>query len=77
LRGRLAGERLSMEALGRVFASRRRYEAAQKVARVGARPVSRDGTVEARLPGPLAGWLAHRDLKAPSQQSFRDWWRAR
>ncbi len=77
LRGRLAGERLSMEALGRVFASRRRYEAAQKVARVGARPVSRDGTVEARLPGPLAGWLAHRDLKAPAQQSFRDWWRAR
>jgi L-lactate dehydrogenase complex protein LldF len=77
LRGRLAGERLSMQALGRVFANRRRYEAAQKVAARGAAPLSRDGKIEARLPGPLAGWLAVRDLPAPPRQSFRDWWRDR
>ena len=76
-RGRLAAEQLSMEALGRVFSSRRRYEAAQKAARVGARPLARAGNVEVRLPGPLSGWLAHRDLKAPPRQSFRDWWRLR
>jgi L-lactate dehydrogenase complex protein LldF len=75
LRGRLAGEQLSMQALARVFSSRRRYEAAQKLAARGARPLSKDGVVEARLPGPLHGWLAVRDLKAPPPQSFRTWWR--
>jgi len=68
-------ERIAMEVLGRTFAHRRRYEAAQKLARVGARPLSRDGRIEARLPGPLKGWLAVRDLPAPPAQSFRDWWR--
>ncbi len=76
LRGRMAGERLAMQALGRVFANRRRYERAQRAAAAGARPLSRDGRVEARLPGPLADWLRYRDLRAPPAQSFRDWWRA-
>jgi L-lactate dehydrogenase complex protein LldF len=70
-------ERLSMEAMARVFASRRRYEAAQKAGRLGARPLSRDGRIEARLPGPLKGWLEFRDLPAPPRQTFRDWWRSR
>jgi L-lactate dehydrogenase complex protein LldF len=69
-------ERIAMEVLGRTFAHRRRYEAAQRLARVGARPLSRDGRIEARLPGPLKGWMAVRDLPAPPAQSFRDWWRA-
>jgi L-lactate dehydrogenase complex protein LldF len=85
LRGRIVrettdqprGERLSMEALARVFASRRRYEAAQRAARAGARPFSRDGRIEARLPGPLKGWTTFRDLPAPPKQTFRDWWRQR
>jgi len=74
-RGKLAGERLAMGALARVFASPRRYERAQRLAAAGAAPLSRDGKVEARLPGPLSGWLAVRDLKAPPRQSFRAWWR--
>jgi L-lactate dehydrogenase complex protein LldF len=74
-RGGPRGEGIAMEALARVFAHRRRYEAAQKLARVGGRPLSRDGRIEARLPGPLKGWTAVRDLPAPPEQSFRDWWR--
>jgi L-lactate dehydrogenase complex protein LldF len=76
-RGKAARERLAMQALARVFASRRRYERAQALARVGAAPLSRGGTIERRLPGPMAGWTAVRDLKAPAPQSFRDWWRER
>jgi L-lactate dehydrogenase complex protein LldF len=76
-RGKAARERLAMQALARVFASRRRYERAQRLARVGAAPLSRDGVIERRLPGPMAGWTAVRDLKAPPPQTFRDWWRER
>jgi len=72
-----AAERLAMEAVGRVFNNRSRYERAQRAARIGARPFSRDGKIEARLPGPLKPWLDHRDLPAPPKQSFREWWRGR
>jgi L-lactate dehydrogenase complex protein LldF len=74
--GRLDPERLAMAALARVFLHRRRYEAAQKAARLGAWPLSKDGRIERRLPGPLKGWTAVRDLKAPPGESFRDWWTA-
>jgi L-lactate dehydrogenase complex protein LldF len=74
-RGGPRGEGMAMEALARVFAHRRRYEAAQRLARLGGRPLSQDGRIERRLPGPLKGWTAVRDLPAPPQQSFRDWWR--
>jgi L-lactate dehydrogenase complex protein LldF len=77
IRGRMAGERLAMQALGRVFSSRRRYERAQKLARAGARPLSRDGRIETQLPGPLSGWLRYRDLRAPPAQTFREWWAGR
>jgi L-lactate dehydrogenase complex protein LldF len=73
-RGGPAGERLAMEALGRVFSHRRRYEAAQRAARVASLPLSRDGRIERRLPGPLRGWLAVRDLPAPPRETFRQWW---
>jgi L-lactate dehydrogenase complex protein LldF len=68
-RGAPAGERLAMETMARVFASRRRYEAAQKAARF-AKPLS-------RAPGPLRAWTQFRDLPDPPPQSFRDWWRSR
>lgn len=70
-------ERIAMRSLARVFADRRRYELAQRVARAGAWPISRDGRMERSLPGPLAGWTAVRDLPAPPRQTFRDWWRER
>jgi L-lactate dehydrogenase complex protein LldF len=73
-----ASERLGMEAMARVFAGRRRYEAAQKLARAGGRPLARGGDrIEHRLPGPLGGWTMSRDLPAPPPQTFREWWRSR
>ena len=75
--GPLDPERASMAVLGRVFRNRRRYETAQKAARLGAWPLSKDGRIERRLPGPLAGWTAVRDLKAPPPETFRQWWATR
>jgi L-lactate dehydrogenase complex protein LldF len=74
-RAKLAAERLSMQAMARTFNSRRRYEAAQRAARIGAWPLSRDGRVERSLPGPLRGWTRSRDIPAPAAETFRDWWR--
>ena len=67
-------EKLAMGALFKAFSSRRAYEGAQKAARVGSRPLVRDGGIR-RLPWPLSGWTATRDLPAPPGVSFRDWWR--
>jgi len=73
LRGRVvrevgspAAERAAMAAMARVFGSRRAYEAAQRMAKLGR--------------GPLAGaalrpWTRSRELPAVPQQTFRDWWR--
>jgi L-lactate dehydrogenase complex protein LldF len=83
LRGRIARdagaskERLAMRAIARVMVSRRRYELAQKTARAAARPLARDGRIERRLPGPLSPWTMTRDLPAPPEQTFREWWRSR
>jgi L-lactate dehydrogenase complex protein LldF len=80
LRGRITrecsgdrGERLAMGAMARIMASRRRYEAAQRVARSGRRALP----VAGRLPGPLAGWSMSRELPVPPAQTFRQWWRSR
>jgi L-lactate dehydrogenase complex protein LldF len=70
-RRRFDPERLAMSALARVFASRSRYERAQRLARGG------NGPLGAHLPGPLAGWTAMRELPEVPQQTFRDWWRER
>jgi len=67
-------ELLSMKALYGVFSSRQRYERAQKLARLAARPLVRRGRIT-RAPGPLSGWTSSRDLPAPAKESFRDWWR--
>jgi len=75
--GRLDAERVAMAALGRTFLSRRRYEAAQRAVRVGAWPLSHDGRIERRLPGPLRAWTMTRDLRTPPAQTFREWWQAR
>jgi L-lactate dehydrogenase complex protein LldF len=71
------GERAAMRAMASVMSSRRRYELAQRAARVGSAPLARGGMIERRLPGPLAGWTAVRDLRAPAAQTFRSWWRER
>jgi len=73
-----APEKLAMRALYRAFSSRFAYERAQKAARLGSRPLARGGRnggrIE-RLPWPLSGWTATRDLPAPPAETFRDWWR--
>jgi L-lactate dehydrogenase complex protein LldF len=74
--GGAPGERLVMRAVGRVFGSRRLYEAAQRIGRVLQRPLVRRGKI-GRLPGPLSGWTAARDLPPVPEHSFRDWWRTR
>ncbi len=73
---RLSAEHVAMQALARVFADRRLYEAAQRAGRLGQRPLIRRGKIS-RLPGPLGGWTAMRDLPPVPRQSFRDWWRSR
>jgi L-lactate dehydrogenase complex protein LldF len=80
LRGRVVrevgserSEKAAMEGLARMFASQRRYEVAQKLARVGRGPLGKLGSV---APG-LSGWTKMRDLPEVPGQSFREWWRSR
>jgi len=70
------GERLAMRALAGVFASPRRYEAAQRAGRLGQGPFVHGGAIT-RLPGALGGWTSSRDLRPLPPQSFREWWRDR
>jgi L-lactate dehydrogenase complex protein LldF len=78
-RRRLDPERLTMKALFHTFSTRDRYERAQKLARLAARPLVRGGSGRRRsiprAPGPLAAWTTSRDLPAPAPETFREWWR--
>jgi L-lactate dehydrogenase complex protein LldF len=71
------GEGAAMGLLARVFLRRRRYERAQRLGRTLSRPLTRDGWITRRLPGPIAGWQSVRELPAPASQTFREWWRSR
>jgi iron-sulfur cluster protein len=68
------GEVAAMKAAASVLGDRRRYELAQRAARVatgrgkGSRPIR-------RLPPPFSGWTDSRDLPRPAAQTFREWWR--
>ena len=68
------GEPWSMGALAGLFAHPRAYAAAQRIGALLTAPLRRRGRFITRLPGPLRGWTAGRDLPPP-QPSFRDWWR--
>ena len=61
-------ETAAMRVLGRVFASRRGYERAQRLARLGRGPLARLA---------LRKWTRARELPPVPEQSFREWWRAR
>jgi L-lactate dehydrogenase complex protein LldF len=65
---RLSPERAAMAVIASVFASRERYERAQKLARLGRGPLAK-----AMLPG----WTAMRELPEPPKETFREWWRGR
>jgi L-lactate dehydrogenase complex protein LldF len=82
LRGRVVaeslpslGERVAMRELARIFASERRYRAAQRVARIAGRPFARGGRIR-RLPG-LGAWTETRDLRPVARPTFREWWDSR
>jgi L-lactate dehydrogenase complex protein LldF len=68
VKSKLAPEVLAMRAVGATFATRERYERAQRLARLGRGPL-----VSALLPG----WTAMRDLPEPPRETFRQWWEAR
>ncbi|MFL5927549.1 MAG: LutB/LldF family L-lactate oxidation iron-sulfur protein [Gaiellaceae bacterium] len=60
-------ESASMRTLARIFGSRRLYERAQRLARLGERPGR-------HLPGPLARWTETRELRPLPKETFREWW---
>jgi L-lactate dehydrogenase complex protein LldF len=73
LRGRVvrevgspAAERAAMVAMARVFGSRRAYEAAQRLAKLGRGPLA---------DAALRPWTRSRELPEVPSQTFRDWWR--
>jgi L-lactate dehydrogenase complex protein LldF len=68
-------ENLAMQAVAMSFMSARRYEAAQRLARMGQKLFEHDGELR-NLPGLAGGWTKFRDLKAIPKQSFREWWRS-
>jgi L-lactate dehydrogenase complex protein LldF len=76
LGGKLGVENLAMQGAALAFQSQQRYEAAQRLARIGQTFFVRDGQL-ANLPGMAGGWTKFRDLKPIPKQSFRDWWKQR
>jgi L-lactate dehydrogenase complex protein LldF len=76
LSGKLATESLVMRAMASTFLSRRRYEAAQRFARMGQKLFERKGQLT-NLPGIAGEWTRFRDLKHIPPTSFRDWWKSR
>jgi L-lactate dehydrogenase complex protein LldF len=76
VRGRLNPENVAMQTMARIFADRRRYERAQRVAQLGGGSPSR-GRMLGRLPGLLTGWTAMRDVPEVPKQTFRQWWNDR
>ena len=66
----------ALKGAARIFERPSRYEAAQRLARLGQAPFVRKGVLRG-LPGPLAGWSDTRDLRPVPKQTFRSWWRQR
>jgi L-lactate dehydrogenase complex protein LldF len=69
-------EDVALRAAARIFASPSRYEAAQRLARLGQAPFVRKGVLR-NLPGQLSGWSESRDLRPIPARPFRSWWRER
>jgi L-lactate dehydrogenase complex protein LldF len=67
-KSRLTPEALAMKGMAAAFGTRRRYEGAQRLARLGRGPLAK-----AAVPG----WTAMRDLPVPPKETFRDWWQNR
>jgi Fe-S oxidoreductase len=66
-------EAIAMKTVAWTFSDHTRYELAQKAARIGQIPITKNNVISS-LPGLLAGWTNTRDLPAVPAQSFREWW---
>jgi L-lactate dehydrogenase complex protein LldF len=69
-------EGVAMGLAGWTFNGRRRFQLAQRLASPPTRFRSHTGALR-KLPFPLSRWTRTRDLKWPTQDSFRAWWRRR
>lgn len=68
---------LGMRVANGIFKSARRFQAAQRMARIGLKPFTgKDGWIHS-LPGMGGRWTMTRDLRGIPQQSFREWWASR
>ena len=74
--GKLSAENIAMQTAATIFQNHHRYEAAQRLARVGQTIFKRDDQLT-NLPGMAGGWTRSRDLRPIPKQSFRDWWKTR
>lgn len=67
-------EGAALKSMAWVFMDVKRYELAQKAARVGQLPLVKNNKIS-NLLGIMAGWTNSRDLPSVPKQAFRDWWR--
>ena len=68
--------RQGMQAYARLAVRPALFRAAASMVRLASRAAARDGWIRS-LPGPLAGWTAHRDFPAFAARSFQQQWRRR
>ncbi|MCY0900508.1 MAG: lactate utilization protein B, partial [Firmicutes bacterium] len=68
-------EKAAFKGFGFAFAKVGRYKLATQAARVGQRPLVRNGHIEATI-GPLKGWTKGRNAPTLAQTSFRDTWKS-
>ena len=76
LGARFSTEHFVMQAAAAVFRNHRRYEAAQRLARISQTFFQRNQHL-VNLPGMAGAWTDSRDLRPIPRQSFRDWWKIR
>ncbi|HEY0263947.1 MAG TPA: LutB/LldF family L-lactate oxidation iron-sulfur protein [Granulicella sp.] len=76
LTGKLGVENIAMQVAKNAFLNHKRYEAGQRLARMGQVLFERNGQL-VNLPGLAGGWTKYRDLRPLPSSTFRDWWKAR
>lgn len=76
LRNTLDPENVAFKTLAKLFSSRRSYERAQRLGKIGQMALQKDGYITS-LPGLLSGWTAMRDVPTIPEQTFREWWEER
>ena len=70
-------EKIAMKAMAMIFRSEGRFRAAQRLGRMGEKPlVNKQGWVT-WLPGVLGGWTQVRDLHSMPKETFREWFERR